>query len=283
MESQKIKDNRRAKFLAKLESQNKANKRDKPKKVSSTPSTNNSQPTSSQNNFMPQQSNIQSNPSTNFSPTQTNQSINNNLNDFNINNMMNNISSLNNLLNPNMMMNKMMNNNQQKNLFNNNNTNTNTNNGNNEFISNNKSEQKFNYNEILGQLNQFDYMINFQSIIKKILIIILSIIHCLKYPPLDNSFVLKYTLIVLEISSLLFNKYYNDQKKNLTKKYSNNNMTGQPPDQIEKISRFLMNNFGMFNQVFFIVNVIKDIFADIAIIVIINVSFFLLNSSNLEE
>jgi hypothetical protein len=270
MESQKIKDNRRAKFLAKLESQNKANKKEKPKKA---PTAGISQPNSQIN--LPQ-TNIQPNPSTNIPSTQTIPNVNNNINDFNINNMMNSLGSLNNILSQNVM------NNQQKNVFNNNNiVNNNLNNNgnnNNDFKPNNQGGKKFNYNEIIEKLNQIDYMINFQSVLKKILLIILSIIHCLQYQPLDNGFVLKYTLIVLEISSLLFNKYYNDQKKNLSNNY-NNNTFGQPPDQIEKIAQFIKDNFGIFNQAFFIIIIIKDIFVDIAIMFIINVLFFLMNSN----
>ena len=270
MESQKIKDNRRAKFLAKLESQNKANKKDKPKKVS-TADTSQPQP-NSQINLASPQTNIQPNPTP--STQTTSNANNNNINEFNLNNMMNTFSSLNNILGQNAM------NNQQKNLFNNNNNNNFNNNGNNksDFIPNNQGGQKFNYNEIMEKLNQIDYMINFQSVLKKILLIILSIIHCLQYQPLDNGFVLKYTLIVLEISSLLFNKYYNDQKKNLSKNY-NNNTLGQTPNQLEKITQFLTNNFGIFNQAFFIIITIKDIFVDISIMFIINVLFFLMNSN----
>ena len=269
MESQKIKDNRKAKFLAKLESKNKANKKETKKQTQPANNTNINQPPS-QNNLFPPQQNMQTNQSTNIPSNQANQNVinntintNNNLNDFNLNNMIKNFNSLNNLFNLN------LNNNQQKNLFNNNN----------EFTSNNINTQKINYNEILEKCNQYDYMINFQSFLKKILVIILSVIHCLNYAPLKESFVVKYTLVVLEISSLLFNKYYNDQKKQLTSNY-NRNMNGQPPDQIEKISEFLMNNFGIFNQAFLIANTIKDIFADIAILFIINIIFFLLNSNN---
>ena len=268
MESQKIKDNRKAKFLAKLERKNKTNKKETIKKTQLDNNTNINQ-SPSQNNILPPQQNMQTNQPTNIPTYQANQNVinntintNNNLNDFNLNNMINNFNSLKNILNPN------LNNNQQNNLFNNN-----------EFMSNNKNTQKINYNEILEKYNQYDYMINFQSFLKKTLVIILSIIHCLKYPPLNESFVLKYTLVVLEISSLLFNKYYNDQKKQLTSNYDSN-MSGQPPDQIEKISEFLMNNFGFFNQAFLIANTIKDIFDDIAIMFIINIIFFLLNSNN---
>ena len=154
------------------------------------------------------------------------------------------------------------------------------NNNNNQSQSTYQNSPQINYNEVLEKMSQFDYMINFQSILKKILIIILTILHCFNYQPLNNSFIFKYTFIVLEMSSLLFNKYYNDQKKSLTRGTQNNNMAGQPPDQMEKISQFIKNNFDIFNYVFFIFNLIRDIIADISIIIIINIVFFLINNEN---
>ena len=253
MESQKIKDMRRAKFLAKLESQKKGNKKDTNKQVSL-------------NNTIQQETNNQQNIFTNNFQNNPNISNNNNINNGNFppNNISDNLNSINNLLNPNLM------NNQQKNIINNNNYN-------NQFIPNYQSAAKINFNEIMTKMNQFDYMVNFQSILKKILIIILSLLHCFKYQPLENDFVLKYTLVVLEISSLLFNKYYRDQKKELTKNFSNT-VSGQPPALIEKISQFLLQNFGGFGWFFFIIKLTADIFSDIAILVIINILYFLFNS-----
>ena len=244
MESQKIKENRRAKFLAKMENKNKTKKEKK-----ETPSEPSSQP-------IPQPNPISQPKLPNLNEIINNTNINTNTNNPNLNTFITNLNSVSKMINSTLKSN----------------TNDNT--------PNNDNQPKINYNEVLEKMNQFDYMINFQSILKKILIIILTILHCLNYQPLNNSFIFKYTFIVLEMSSLLFNKYYNDQKKSLTRGVQNNNMAGQPPDQMEKLSQFIKNNFDIFNYVFFIFNLIRDIIADISIIIIINIVFFLINNDN---
>lgn len=244
MESQKIKENRRAKFLAKMENKNKTKKEKK-----ETPSEPSSQP-------VPQPNPIFQPKLPNLNEIINNTNTNTNTNNPNLNTFINNLNSVSKMINSTLK------------------SNTNDN------IPNNDNQPKINYNEVLEKMNQFDYMINFQSILKKILIIILTILHCLNYQPLNNSFIFKYTFIVLEMSSLLFNKYYNDQKKSLTRGVQNNNMAGQPPDQMEKLSQFIKNNFDIFNYVFFIFNLIRDIIADISIIIIINIVFFLINNDN---
>jgi hypothetical protein len=264
MEDKKIKENRRAKFLAKMGNKN------KPKKDIKEPNI--APPSKTEINSQPQPISP-ANPNSQQPNTQTTKlpslnSIMNNSNNSNpdLNKFINNLNSFS------KMINTTLKSNNQDNSFGNNN--------NNQSQSTYQNSPKINYNEVLEKMSQFDYMINFQSILKKILIIILTILHCLNYQPLNNSFIFKYTFIVLEMSSLLFNKYYNDQKKSLTMGTQNNNMTGQPPDQMENISQFIKNNFDIFNYVFFIFNLIRDIIADISIIIIINIVFFLINNEN---
>ena len=252
MENQRIKDNRRAKFLAKIENKNRINKNEANQRVSYD------------TNYIsnPQNNNFGQN--TNYYYNQSYQSLaNNNFNNINYNS---------NNFQPNF--------NPSNNHFNNNSNNYQQNN----YINNRfqQNQPKINYNELLEQLSQFDYMINFQSIFKKILLIILAIIHCLNYPPLENSFVFKYTLFVLEMSSLFFNKYYNDQKKSLTDRSlqtNNNNMNGQPIEQIEqieKIFQFLNDNFKYFNFLITFIKFIKDLIIDFSILYIINIIFLII-------
>ena len=261
MEDQKKRDNRKAKFLAKMENKNKPKKEKKEPNIASPSETEKTQP----------QPISPANPNSQQSNTQINKlpSLNNILNNGNndnpdLNKFINNLNSFS------KMINTTLKSNNQDNSFGNNNQSQST----------YQNSPKINYNEVLEKMSQFDYMINFQSILKKILIIILTILHCLNYQPLNNSFIFKYTFIVLEMSSLLFNKYYNDQKKSLTRGVQNNNMAGQPPDQMENISQFIKNNFNIFNYVFFIFNLIRDIIADISIIIIINIMLFLINNEN---
>ena len=298
MESQKVKENRRAKFLAKMENKNKANKEEKkkqkldlktksineknvnnqaqqPSNIQSNKSDNSTIEQKKQNPTNNINDNIQANKSENSSYTQKEKNkINNpgeNINNLNLNKFINSFNSINNLINQNLNNNNVNNSLKNNDINNNKNTTPSTQKQNNDI-------GKINFNEILEKSQQYDYMISYQSFLKKILIIILAIIHCLSYRPLDDNNTLKYTLIVLELSSLFFNKYYNDQKKQLTKNnLYENNMNNQSPDKIDKLSQLIMKNFAIFNHIFVIVKFIKDIIADISILFIINIIFFLMN------
>ena len=226
MESQKIKEDRRKKFLEKM---NKLNKKEK-----------NINKLSNQNNQINPQAKTENltNKPTFFSNT-INTSIENyrNINlDNNINNILNN---------------------------------------NNQIKRKNEENVGIDFNNIIEQTNKYDYMINFQNIIKRILMIILSIIHCFNYPPLDNAFVFKYTFIILELSSFFFNKYYYSKKVDLRKKLNKSNNNIQQQNQMEKMIENLLNNFGFFNQIFVLYKAIKDFFTDISILFIINIIYLI--------
>ena len=204
MESQKIKEMRRAKFLSKIGSQNKSNKKD-------------------------------------------------NINDNNKNK---------NLFSPTI--------NQSPQSFIPNNTN----------ISQKENTNKINFNELLSKIEQYDYMIHFQSSFKKILILIISILHCLNYNPLDNYFTIKYTLIILEISSYFFNQYYNNQKKNVTKdiNFFDENNIKREKTTFEHISEQILKRFGSFGRLFYIISFLKDVMDDIALVIIVNIVFFIIET-----
>ena len=230
MESQKIKEERRKKFLEKMENKRKGNKKD----------------LNNNNNIIKQQNQVNNesaNKSINTQPLFSNMAQNQN----------NNLNQIKNLLNQT----------KQNDLLNN--------------IINKQSSQEIDFKNIIEQTNGYDYIINFQKIIKKILIIILSIIHCFAYSPLDNIFVFKYTFIILELSSFFFNKYYYSKKAELRKKIMNsgNNNVNTKINSVEQIIQFLLNNFGFLNQLFVFFKAIKDTFLDISILFIINVIFLL--------
>ena len=307
MESQKIKENRRAKFLAKME-KNKTTKKEikktKPKEDPKSITKDNTVNTSSNNLQQSQQPSSTNNENNN---KDINNIINNINNNMDLKTIINNINSINSLLNPNIKKNNNEDNNIKDNIkestnkINNNITNNNNNKNNNNIPDNNKendknnnnikkdlnktqtqNEPKIDYKEIMEKIEKYNNMISIQNFIKKILILILSIIHCLKYSPLNDHTTVKYTLIILEISSIFFNKYFNDKKRNLTSKNNIyqpnlNNTNGKDPLEIKQLFKFLMNNSGIFNQLFFIINTIKDIISDIGILFFINIMFFLMN------
>ena len=301
MESQKIKENRRAKFLAKMQNQNISKK--KPTNKIPMPKEN-EKSTTLENTQIPQPKNNQTSQTSekqksSLVATNVNQTNNNTINNnIDLKSIFNNINKINNFLNENnnqnqikkksddKMENKNINkslNNDKDNSINNNELNRNIKNTINEIKKETPKSQKINYNEIMEKINQFDNMINFQNIIKKILIIILSIIHCLNNSLLDNT-IAKYTLIIVEISSFIFNKYYNDQKKKLTNnnisQNNQNNINVKPPDKSTKIAKLLFLNIEIFNNIFFLINVIKDIFADISILFFINFGFLIITKKS---
>ena len=123
-------------------------------------------------------------------------------------------------------------------------------------------------------------MINFQNILKKIFIIILSIIHCLNYPPLNNIFVFKYTFVILELSSVFFNKYYYSKKEEIRKMIVDPNKDNEYQNQVTKIIQSILNNFGFVSQIFVYFKAIKDVFSDICILVIINSIYFIIKAKD---
>ena len=286
MESQKIKENRRAKFLAKMEKNKASSKKETTKKTKTKEDL--KQISSNDNTLINPPKNIQTS-----QPDISNTNKDNNIaaninNNIDLNAIMHNINSINNLLNQSI---KKENNEKivseniiEDNTINKTNNDKNSNNINNDLDKTKiPKESKIDYTEVIQNIEKYDNMISFQNYIKKILILILTLVHCFNFPPLDNHKSVEYTLIILEISSILFNIYCNDKKKNLTSKnniyqanLNQNNINDRQPNKIEKISEFLINNFGFFNQLFFIVNTIKDIMNDIGIVFFINIIIFLI-------
>jgi hypothetical protein len=140
---------------------------------------------------------------------------------------------------------------------------------------NNQTKNDFNFIDIIEKTNTYDYMMNFQNIAKRILIIILSILHTINFPFLNNTFVFKYTFIVLELSSFYFNRYYYSQKASLRQKMMNPNGNNGQQNQFEKVAQILLDYFGFFSFFFVVFKVIKDIILDISILLIINVIYFI--------
>ena len=223
MESQKIKEDRRRKFLNKME--NKKNKeKEKKNKEDNKPKQQN------QNNMISQNQN-------NTSPSINNNFQNNIINQIKNNNLINNII-------------------------------------------NNQNLKEIDFKKIIEESDKYDYMINFQNMIKRILIIILSIIHCINNSPLNNIFVFKCTFIVLELSSVFFNKYYYSKKVELRKKLMNSNHNEGQKNHIEIIIQTLLNHFGNFSLFFVFFKAMKDFFYDICVLVIINIIYFIIISGN---
>ena len=113
--------------------------------------------------------------------------------------------------------------------------------------------------------------------------------HCLKYFSLDDSKILKYSLIILEISSFLVNKWLRMRMKKFIKNSSKYEIINISDNKSE-------NDFGLNRLIKFLEKIIKpiipyryafeifgfvmDILTDIAILFITNVIFFIINEDD---
>lgn len=262
METQQVKDMRKAKFLAKL-NKDKSNKNNKIFDTSkSNQSLNNSnisninnlQYNSSSNlfsnNFLSSQgknneSTVTPTPLPNVSDMNSQGFFNFNPNDKNSNNI-----NKDNNINPNDIF---------KNL-----------------LKNNAPEKKIDLNIMIEKVNQVNYIINILYIVKKILVIILSLMHCLKFSVLRDHKTLKYTYLLLEITYFVLNQYYEKQTKLITGGENfDNPEVNQEKIQLLKLFDFFNTNFKAVGYVFDAVKIIRDIMLDISILLIINIIYFI--------
>ena len=174
------------------------------------------------------------------------------------------------------------------NIDNDNNNNIDSNNNNND-IRNHKTSKKINYFDNFNKINNYEYIKNICDLLKKIFVIILTLFHCLKYFSLDDSKILKYSLIILEISSFLVNKLFRMRMKKFIKNSSKYEIINISDNKSE-------NDFGLNRLIKFLEKIIKpiipyryafeifgfvmDILTDIAILFITNVIFFIINEDD---
>ena len=176
------------------------------------------------------------------------------------------------------------------NIDNDNNNNIDSNNNNND-IRNHKTSKKINYFDNFNKINKYEKMKNILDLFKKIAVIILTLFHCLKYFSLDDSIKLKYSLLILEISSFLVNKLFRMRMKKFIKNNSKDEY-----EIIDINENKSMNDFGLNRLIKFLEKIIKsiipyryafeifgfvmDIITDIAILFITNVIFFIINEDD---
>ena len=175
----------------------------------------------------------------------------------------------------------------------NNNIDNDNNSDNNNNISNNnhKTSYKINYFDKIKKINKYEYIKNILDLFKKILVIILTLFHCFKYFGLDDRTKLKYSLLVLEISSFLVNKLLRMRMKEFIKsdlKVENEiiNISDNKSAiyiNLNKLIKFLekiIKSIIPFKYVFEIFGFVMDILTDISILFITNVIFFIFNEDD---
>jgi len=167
----------------------------------------------------------------------------------------------------------------------------NSDNNNNISNNNHKTSYKINYFDKIKKINKYEYIKNILDLFKKILVIILTLFHCFKYFGLDDRTKLKYSLLVLEISSFLVNKLLRMRMKEFIKsdlKVENEiiNISDNKSAiyiNLNKLIKFLekiIKSIIPFKYVFEIFGFVMDILTDISILFITNVIFFIFNEDD---
>jgi hypothetical protein len=155
--------------------------------------------------------------------------------------------------------------------------------------SNTNSSAKINYVDTLKKANKYKYIINIFNLIKKLILIILTIIHCLKYFELDDISKFKYTILIIELSSLLINKLLNIKITNLIKnnKIVDNNNDNNNKNESDFVLNYfvellyrLMKKSGPLNYIISFLFFVKDVFGDFWIIFLTNIIFFILTEED---
>ena len=162
-------------------------------------------------------------------------------------------------------------------------SNNNSNNNSNDFIKNEQIEKKLDYNQLFKKVNKNEFIKTILNIIKKILIIVLSIFHYLNYYNLDNIKNFKYTLLIIEITSLLLDLFLSQIIKIRVSKAINkldeeykNKKYDLPFEQTFKLLKYSLVDFTFLNYIFKFFNVLMEIFVDIAIIFVVHFIFFII-------
>lgn len=153
---------------------------------------------------------------------------------------------------------------------------------------NNKTSKKINYFDNFNKINNYEYIKNICDLLKKIFVIILTLFHCFKYFSLDDSTKLKYSLIILEISSVLVNKFLRRRMKKFIKnvdyeiiKISDNKSENDfGLNRLIKFLEKIIKPIIPYRYIFEIFGFIMDILTDIAILFITNVIFFIINEDD---
>ena len=163
------------------------------------------------------------------------------------------------------------------------NPNNNINNNSIDNIKNVQTEKKVDYNQIFKKVTKFELNKTILNIIKKIIIIILSIFHYLNYYNLDDAKIFKYTLLIVEITSLLLDQLLSQLIKRRVKKVINKLDKEYTIKEYDlsinitfKLLKYIFVKLSHLGYFFKIYNVLMDIFVDISIFFVVNFIFFII-------
>lgn len=121
-------------------------------------------------------------------------------------------------------------------------------------------------------LNKSKAYIKLIGYLKKILLVVLSLLHC------DNTFIsiepnqFIVTSVIIEITSFVFVYRINSNIKNI----SGNNQEEEGNSKIEKIADQFIDTFGFVDTMFMIYNFGYELFTDFSIVLLVNVGYFII-------
>ena len=146
---------------------------------------------------------------------------------------------------------------------------------------NNDSEKKIDYNSLFQKIIKFSYIKSLLNFLKKVFIIIISIFHCLNYYGLGNILTFRYTLLILEISSLLIELFIENRINNLKDiQEIQDNTAIKDLKSIFAKDRETFQALKSHNYFFLFLQTIEEIFVDISILFVTNFIFFIINEEN---
>ena len=250
MESKEIKELRKKKYLEKMKKQNIQNKEYKENKYNNENKNNNIQLI---NDLTP--------------IYQSNSSLKKNNQEFNEGETITNINN-------NIIKNNDDNNNIENNIRNN------------EINKNNNVD----YDLLNKKINKFEYYRNLLNFIKKICIIILSLLHCFSMYNFDDKKMFKNTLFIIEITALfidiILNNIIKRKVKNTFNTYNDDNSNEDSKDNDLPINNYfkLLDkytvNLTFLDYIFRVYNYILDFIYDIAIFFTVNFIFFIFHEED---
>lgn len=111
--------------------------------------------------------------------------------------------------------------------------------------------------------------------IKKVALVVLTIVHCLKFKMIYQWKNFLATVIITELTAIFTMFTINNQIKKIAEIKEN---SPEEKNQFEQVTNFFVSNFGFVDNIFSYYNIAFDLISDFSFIALINVLYFLIAS-----
>lgn len=112
--------------------------------------------------------------------------------------------------------------------------------------------------------------------IKKITLLVLIILHCLQFQMIYHWKTFLTTVIITELTAIITMFKINSQIKKIAE--IKENIPEENNNQFEQVTNFFVSNFGFVDSIFSYYNIAFDLISDFSFIALINVLYFLITS-----